>query len=259
MKKIKCRITENDLIKIVKQATKSSLQSLNEYLDKGMSRMRTQIKQAKDEDDDQWSDEVEDEKEIIKNEWMIHFNDIRNTINIASNGFKQGNAMNKKPEQVTYNKPKVETNFFNYAYLATDVINYVNDPYASFAIETFMEYIMNEKECSFIMFKGNGYRFYHIGDSEEQVVFNNIQPNTKVLILKINDNYCVMNSTSAKPILNRPNQFKKGEQGLDLNIHKDFNNPKNNFSNILYFSREIDKVIKWVMTNFEQYKKNLKY
>lgn len=109
---------------------------------------------------------------------------------------------------------------------------------------------MNDREDSFVMFKGNGFRFFHDGDAENQVVFNNIQSDTKVLVIYIGNKWCVMNSSNPK-MVNRKNPIQKGEQGYGNSSY----NPKNTMSNILYFNSNIENVIQWVTTNFEQYHK----
>ena len=230
---------------------------LDEYLDKRMTKVRKGIVNGKDSNGMNWADKTED-KEVIHDEWMIHFADMPKSMSIASNGFKYGNSYDSAPKDVTYKKEKVNGGF-NYAYLASDVIYFWNDE-SRFAIEQFKDYLMNERGDSFVMFKGNGYRFFHIGDNEEQVVFNSIRPETKVLILRIGEDYCVMRSIHSKHVQRPANkQYLKGESGLDVQKHPDWANPKNSYSDILYFSREITKVIQWVMNNYEQYRKNLQY
>ena len=228
--------------------------NVNEYLDNNMLNVRKNIKNAVDGYGHNWAEEPYDKKEIVKNEWMLHFSETKNASNIATNGFKKTNDYTKSPEQVTYQKSKSE-NGFNYAYLATDVLQYWKDGGQTMAIQPFLDYLMNERRDDFVMFKGNGFRFYHDGDFEEQVVFNNIQPGTKVLVMYINDKYCVMNNANPK-LMHRKNPLQKSEGGLNS---KQWSNPKNTMSNILYFSAEIEKVIEWVMTNYEQYKKSLEY
>lgn len=228
--------------------------NVNEYLDNNMLNVRKNIKNAVDDYGYNWAEEPYDKKEIVKNEWMLHFSETKNASNIATNGFKKANDYTKSPEQVTYQKSKSE-NGFNYAYLATDVLQYWKDGGQSMGNQPFLDYLMNERRDNFVMFKGNGFRFYHDGDGEEQVVFNNIQPGTKVLVMYINDKYCVMNNANPE-LMHRKNPLQKSEGGLNS---KQWSNPKNTMSNILYFSAEIEKVIEWVMTNYEQYKKSLEY
>lgn len=222
-----------------------------------MTKVRKGIRDSEDDWGYTWADVPEDGKEIIKNEWMVHFSDMKLSMDIASNGFKYGNSCDKEPEQVTYNERKDEGNIFNYAYLATDILEYFKMGGQSMGIQPFLDYLMNERQDSFVMFKGNGYRFFHEGDSEEQVVFNNIQPNTKVLIVRIGNNFCVVNGLRINPRKGN-RKATKGEIGLDLKRHG-VQNPKNDYTNILYYSCEIEKVIKWVMQNYEQYSKNFNY
>lgn len=220
-------------------------ESMNEYLDKRMSKVRNDFK-AKNYDESSgfsWPEDAEDEKEIIHNEWMIHFSD--DAQKISKEGFIQGNDYNGKIKSATYRKNKVEGGY-NYAYLASDVLNTPNE-------SSFMEYLIN-RETSFIMFKGNGYRFYHSQDKEKQVVFNNIQQNTKVFVKKLYDQWCVL--------LTSDPEWKRREKDIDPKPEdKEYamNNPRNIFNCVLYSDEDINRVIKWVMTNFEQYRNKFKY
>lgn len=265
MSKSVIRITENELKSLIKEAlfelscgySKNNCNSIvrktiNEYLDKNMSKVRKNIKNAVDERGDKWASETYDGKEIIKNEWMVHFSEIKKSANIASNGFTLGNSYDSDSKQVTYNRLKDEGGY-NYAYLATDILQYWEDGGQLMGMQPFKDYLMNERQDSFVMFKGNGFRFYHDGDGEEQVVFNSIQPGTKVLIMYLYGSYCVMDSTKPRFKSNAQNPIQKGEGGTSLE------NPKNYMGNILYHSVEIEKVIKWVMTNYEQYRKQFSY
>ena len=104
------------------------------------------------------------------------------------------------------------------------------------------------------MFKGNGYRFHHEQDGEEQVVLNNVQSGTKVLIMSLYDQWCVLSTTN-------PNWKKRTK---DINPRPEderfaMNNPRNIIEGILYSDDDINKVIKWVMNNFDQYRSKIKY
>lgn len=268
MEKTVIRFTENELKNLIREVllelslkdcdgSKTDCnalvhQNLKEYLDKNMLKARKNIKDAVDDWGHKWASETEDGKEIIKNEWMIHFSEIKNATNIASNGFIFGNSYDKDTEQATYHRVKAEGGY-NYAYLATDVLQYWKDGGQTMGMQPFKDYLMNERQDSFVMFKGNGFRFYHDGDMEEQVVFNSIQPGTKVLIMHLYGSYCVMNSSKPSFSGNVKTPIQKGEGGSSLG------NPKNHIGNILYHSVEIEKVIKWVMTNYEQYRKQFSY
>lgn len=219
-------------------------ESIDEYLDKRMSKIRNDFKRKNYDESSgfSWSEDVEDEKEIVHDEWMIHFSD--DAPKISQEGFTQGNDYDSKPKSATYRRNKTEGGY-NYAYLATDVLSH---PYGKF-----FKYL-KKRLTPFVMFKGNGYRFHHDLDEEDQVVFNNVQKDTKVLIMSRYDQWCVLSTTS-------PN-WKQRNKDIDPKPEdKRFamNNVRNIVDGVIYSDDDINKVIKWVMTNFEQYRNKLKY
>lgn len=219
-------------------------EAIDEYLDNRMSKIRNDFKTRNYEESSgfAWSDDAEDGKEIVHNEWMVHFSDYADKI--AKEGFTKGNDYDGKLKSATYQRGKTEGGY-NYAYLASDVIG--GKGYK------FLDYL-KERETPFVMFKGNGYRFHHNQDEEDQVVLNNIQKGTMVFVRRLYDQWCVL--STANP--NWKNRTK------DINPRPEderfaMNNPRNIIEGILYSDDDIDKVIKWVMNNFDQYRTKIKY
>ena len=219
-------------------------EAIDEYLDERMSKVRNDFKTRNYDEASgfAWSDDAEDGKEIVHNEWMVHFSDYADKI--AKEGFTQGNDYDGKLKSATYQRGKTEGGY-NYAYLASDVIG--GKGYK------FLDYL-KERETPFVMFKGNGYRFHHNQDEEDQVVLNNIQKGTMVFVRRLYDQWCVL--STANP--NWKNRTK------DINPRPEderfaMNNPRNIIEGILYSDDDIDKVIKWVMNNFDQYRSKIKY
>ena len=219
-------------------------EAIDEYLDNRMSKIRNDFKKRNYEETRGlvWSDDAEDGKEIVHNEWMVHFSDYADKI--AKEGFTKGNDYEGKLKSATYQRGKTEGGY-NYAYLASDVIG--GKGYK------FLDYL-KERETPFVMFKGNGYRFHHNQDEEDQVVLNNVQKGTMVFVRRLYDQWCVL--STANP--NWKNRTK------DINPRPEderfaMNNPRNIIEGILYSDDDIDKVIKWVMNNFDQYRTKIKY
>lgn len=219
-------------------------EAIDEYLDNRMSKVRNDFK-TRNYDEARglaWSDDAEDGKEIVHNEWMVHFSDYADKI--AKEGFTKGNDYDGKLKSATYQRGKTEGGY-NYAYLASDVIG--GKGYK------FLDYL-KERETPFVMFKGNGYRFHHNQDEEDQVVLNNIQKGTMVFVRRLYDQWCVLANVNP----NWKNRTK------DINPRPEderfaMNNPRNIIEGILYSDDDIDKVIKWVMNNFDQYRTKIKY
>ena len=219
-------------------------EAIDEYLDNRMSKVRNDFKTRNYDEASgfAWSEDAEDGKEIVHNEWMVHFSDYADKI--AKEGFTKGNDYDGKLKSATYQRGKTEGGY-NYAYLASDVIG--GKGYK------FLDYL-KERETPFVMFKGNGYRFHHNQDEEDQVVLNNIQKGTMVFVRRLYDQWCVL--STANP--NWKNRTK------DINPRPEderfaMNNPRNIIEGILYSDDDIDKVIKWVMNNFDQYRSKIKY
>ena len=104
------------------------------------------------------------------------------------------------------------------------------------------------------MFKGNGYRFHHNLDEEDQVVFNNVQKDTKVLIMSRYDQWCVLSTT-----IQNWKQRDKDIEPKPKDKRFAMNNARNIVDGVIYSDDDINKVIKWVITNFEQYRNKFKY
>ena len=219
-------------------------EAIDEYLDNRMSKIRNDFKKRNYDEASgfAWSDDAEDGKEIVHNEWMVHFSDYADKI--AKEGFTKGNDYEGKLKSATYQRGKTEGGY-NYAYLASDVIG--GKGYK------FLDYL-KERETPFVMFKGNGYRFHHNQDEEDQVVLNNIQKGTMVFVRRLYDQWCVLSTAN-------PN-WKKRTKDINPRTEDErfaMYNPRNIIEGILYSDDDIDKVIKWVMNNFDQYRTKIKY
>ena len=219
-------------------------EAIDEYLDNRMSKIRNDFKTRNYDEASgfAWSEDAKDGKEIVHDEWMVHFSDYAHKI--AKEGFTKGNDYDGNLKSATYQRGKTEGGY-NYAYLASDVIGSKGCK--------FLDYL-KERETPFVMFKGNGYRFYHNQDKENQVVLNNVQKGTMVFVRRLYDQWCVL--STANP--NWKNRTK------DINPRPEderfaMNNPRNIIEDILYSDDDMDKVIKWVMNNFDQYRTKIKY
>lgn len=219
-------------------------EAIDEYLDNRMSKIRNDFKKRNYEETRGlvWSDDAEDGKEIVHNEWMVHFSDYADKI--AKEGFTKGNDYEGKLKSATYQRGKTEGGY-NYAYLASDVIG--GKGYK------FLDYL-KERETPFVMFKGNGYRFHHNQDEEDQVVLNNVQKGTMVFVRRLYDQWCVL-STANPNWKNRTKDINPRPEDERFAMY----NPRNIIEGILYSDDDIDKVIKWVMKNFDQYRTKIKY
>ena len=219
-------------------------EAIDEYLDNRMSKVRNDFKTRNYDEASgfAWSEDAEDGKEIVHNEWMVHFSDYADKI--AKEGFTKGNDYDGKLKSATYQRGKTEGGY-NYAYLASDVIGGKG--------WKFLDYL-KERETPFVMFKGNGYRFHHNQDEEDQVVLNNIQKGTMVFVRRLYDQWCVL-STANPNWKNRTKDINPRPEDERFAMY----NPRNIIEGILYSDDDIDNVIKWVVNNFDQYRSKIKY
>ena len=219
-------------------------EAIDEYLDNRMSKVRNDFKTRNYDEASgfAWSEDAEDGKEIVHNEWMVHFSDYADKI--AKEGFTKGNDYDGKLKSATYQRGKTEGGY-NYAYLASDVIGGKG--------WKFLDYL-KERETPFVMFKGNGYRFHHNQDEEDQVVLNNIQKGTMVFVRRLYDQWCVL-STASRNWKNRTKDINPRPEDERFAMY----NPRNIIEGILYSDDDIDNVIKWVVNNFDQYRSKIKY
>lgn len=219
-------------------------EAIDEYLDNRMSKVRNGFKTRNYDEASGfvWSDDAEDGKEIVHDEWMVHFSDYADKI--AKEGFTQGNDYDGKLKSATYQRGKTEGGY-NYAYLASDVIGSKGSK--------FLDYL-KERETPFVMFKGNGYRFHHNQDEEDQLVLNNIQKGTMVFVRRFYDQWCVL-STANPNWKNRTKDINPRPEDERFAMY----NPRNIIEGILYSDDDMDKVIKWVMNNFDQYHNKINY
>lgn len=173
-------------------------------------------------------------KSLLRNHWLIHGTRVRSGLSIIRDGFDRGNKIG----DLAYNRSvATETNPHDYggdylfAYDATDKIGTYHesnqikpDSYGKFML----------------MFKASGYKIFHVGDYESQVMFDYHEPNAFFFIL---------DSESATKF-----DIPVGKYNYSLyGCYKDENGNDN--YKVIVSNDEIAQIVKWVVQFGDQYEK----
>lgn len=104
----------------------------------------------------------------VVNKWLVHWTNPEAALNIAKNGFDRGNRLG----ELAYNNSSA-TNGMEHNYTGKYLFAFRSDDYGEWSIYG----------TSAIMFVGSGYRVYHKGDDENQVIFDYREPRACYLIM----------------------------------------------------------------------------
>lgn len=203
--------------------------------------IRNGIEQQKmNEDQSYMSMNPDPKKKLVMNKWLFHGTEPKSGVNIALHGFDRGNRMG----DLAYNNSKGEngqahnyTGDYLFAFDADDITNDRND------VENGHVYRVGKYGSAIIMFKGSGYKIYHQGDAENQVIFDYHEPKGCFLIMKKNE--AKRESLPEK----QSNRDKWAEDYQVLGQGKD-GKPK-----ILYAGDGAKPCIAWVKNNGDAYAK----
>ena len=158
-----------------------------------------------------------DSPSLIKNQWLIHFT--KYPLEIAKEGFKYGIDDHTVLGLTTHYEDFMKRfGGYNFAY---DIYDFYNYAYSRNNSNSF------KYGTDAVIFRASGISVWHVTDEEEQVIFYG---NTASNIIPILDGYT--------------NKF--GVHDKDMVYRK-----------IYYEDDDIENVVKWILTNFEQYRKRI--
>lgn len=154
---------------------------------------------------------------LPRNTWLIHFTD--NPFEIKQDGFKYGNDDITKLGLTTwYKKESKKYGGYNFAVKANS--------------KDALNIIKNESYGkNAVLFQSSGIDCYHFADEENQVIFWGKYINPKDIIVLLRDNY-------------------------EWQVIG-YRNRNNNIEQFVVYQNSYENVIKWVMMNYQQYRKAL--
>jgi hypothetical protein len=157
--------------------------------------------------------------EIIKNQWLIHFTNDANSI--AENGFEYGvDDMTKLGLTTSLGEFDKKYGGYNFAYTLNDFQKYGRSSYGNWSKSGYK--YGNEA----VIFNASGIKVWHYSDEEPQVIFYG---NTAKNIIPIISGY-----------------------GSKFAVYG-----KND--KILYENDDLPEIVKWIVNNYQQYRKNFVY
>jgi hypothetical protein len=161
----------------------------------------------------------DDSPQIIKNQWLIHFTNDANSI--AENGFEYGvDDMTKLGLTTSLGEFDKKYGGYNFAYTLNDFQKYGRSSYGNWSKSGYK--YGNEA----VIFNASGIKVWHYGDEEPQVIFYG---NTAKNIIPITSGY----------------GFKFAVYGKN--------------DKILYENDDLPEIVKWIVKNYQQYRKNFVY
>ncbi len=161
----------------------------------------------------------DDRPQLIKNQWLIHFTN--DADGIAKSGFKYGvDDMTKLGLTTHLSDFDKKYGGYNFAYTLNDFQKYGSSSYGNWSKSGYK--YGNEA----VVFNASGIKVWHYGDEEPQVIFyGNTVKNIIPITSGENSKFGVFN--------------KKGK--------------------LLYENDDLTKIVKWIVNNYHQYRKNFVY
>lgn len=177
-------------------------------------------------------------KSRVMNKWLFHGTSPQSGVKIALHGFDRGNLMGDLAYNNSEGANGQRHNYsgdYLFAFDADDITDDRDD------YEKGHVYRVAKYGSAIIMFKGSGYKIYHHGDAENQVIFDYHEPNGCFLIMKKQE--AKRESLPEK----QSNRDKWSEDYQVLGQGKD-GKPK-----ILYAGNGAKSCIAWVKNNGDTY------
>ena len=210
--------------KIVREVVEEFIKKdiINEYLDKdyGMPLYNTAKKEL-------------DSVNVVKTTWLVHCAwDDESAESMMRNGFTNGVSK----EELGYNaltnslKAKRSDRGYAWAYEVKDVL---------------MGDCTHAGKATSILFQASGVEYYNDWDEEMQVIFDNKTPKNMILVYEWDG------------FENKKDVFKRYVDGFDDSMPEDKLFGVGNINGKPLYVGKFNDVLKWCVTNFQQYKKYL--
>lgn len=116
-------------------------------------------------------------KRVIRNQWLVHGTTPVSAINIAKYGFDRGNKIG----MLAYNKSE-KANGQKHDYTGDYMFAFdASDDMSGYDLTNYVD--INRYGDALVVFKGSGYKVFHEGDDEYQVIFDYHEPTGCFLVL----------------------------------------------------------------------------
>lgn len=163
-------------------------------------------------------------KELLKNQWMVHFTDASSAVSIAKEGFTKGIASLKELGSFSQREERPGSGF-NFSFLPQDI-----EDSSVAAYDYYGE--------SVVLFRASGLLAYHVEDGENQVIFDGKTVDNIVPIIWDTEKstYSISSCKSKRHIRNLENKEERWK----------FPSSKN-----------LQRLVNWTISNFSQYRKHL--
>lgn len=116
-------------------------------------------------------------KRVVRNQWLVHGTTTESAINIAKNGFDRGNKIG----MLAYNKSE-PANGQKHDYTGDYMFAFdASDDMSGYDLTNYVD--INRYGDALVVFKGSGYKVFHEGDDEYQVIFDYHEPTGCFLVL----------------------------------------------------------------------------
>lgn len=192
--------------------------------------------------------------EIKKTQWLLHFTAFEDdALDICRNGFKYGLDISQKERMAYTNKNLTRDDKhgkMSYAFNAEDVANghFITNtsiPRDEWAFGNMFDQKAWEQAMHYVvMFKSSGIEAYHGTDRQYQVIFNTDNAKDFVL-LKYGMDQNPNPKDTRHMVRGRTNSVKWMVMANDGS------------KRCLYYNSSLSNVVKWVMDNFAQYRKQI--
>lgn len=158
-------------------------------------------------------------KSRVLNQWLLHWTRPDAAVSIAKHGFDRGNTIG----DLAYNRKDGGGNYDKY----------FGDYLFAFAVEDNPKISIYGTSC--VMFKGSGYRVWHMGDRENQVIFDYREPTGCFLVMPAYDT--------------REENLPDGGKNVPENRDYRVIGIKNGKPAVLYAGESQESCIRWVVEN----------
>lgn len=174
----------------------------------------------------------------VMNKWLFHGTTLKSAIQIALHGFDRGNKVGELAYNYSEGTNGMKHDYsgdYLFAFDAEDLTDNKDD------VASGKIYRSGKYGATKIMFKASGYKIYHAGDAENQVIFDYHEPTGCFLIMSRDD----------APDVGMPAKKTNRDEWLD--DYQVVGRGKDGKPQVLFSAELLKTCIRWVMKNGDRY------